>query len=497
MVSPRIKVTLLQHPTVALKISGFSSPEFAEFADSGVYLGNVYRRIIPASLSRVASVIERALNADVDIIDIRVADYDREETYKTIEWEGYTIEARRVGASFGYADQAINTSDWIGLSSHFTFESGVIKDLIAHAKKVNPTVKVMVGGADASARPYDYLAFGADLVFVGDFDPRALDKRQEGQQIFGPYRHPFEDLTKPSFGKLQHIMEYKDSHDGPVPQGVPFPIGFIYFTRGCPRECNFCESRRTIYEALDLDVAVSMLESYRQAGIQTLNLSDDNLLLQSATREGRTRLLTLLSVMRDMHFAWEFPNGLEVGRLLRGEALDEELMDALFSHTTDTETGKITGAYRLYVPVETFDRRSEYRKLRPLEEQNRIIKGLVEHGLPEIDFGVVLPPDANHDTFQHTMDGFLEIKKIVTVHSRAKARYAVFHLIPIAEFRKMSTKYSVSEFPEGWNFYFPVYDGANFSARELFERRLRLIKEIDYENYQIMHKGIYSYARSS
>ena len=494
MLSSSIKVTLVQHPTVALKVWGFNNGEFEDFADSGVYLGNVYRRIIPASLCRLASLMERYLTATVDILDLRVMDPNREEVYKTLDWEGYTVETRRVGASFSLADQAISESDWIGLSSHFTFESAVVSDLIAHARKVKPSIKIMVGGADVSARPQDYLAFGADIAFVGDFNPEAFTEQQTKPRIVGPHRQTFEDLIAPSIGKLEHLMEYRDSHDGKVPDGVPFPIGFIYFTRGCPRECDFCESRKTKYEVLELEQATEMLQHYLAAGIKTLNLSDDNLLLQAATPHGRARLLALLSVMKKMGFAWEFPNGLEVGRLLKADHLDDELMEALFSHTVDDRTGAITGAYRVYVPVETFDRRDHYRKLKPLQDQNRIIAGLAGAGLPEIDFGVVLPPDADRETFRRTKEGYLQIKNIMTAQGNTKARYAVFHLIPIAQFRTMKTKYSVEKFPEGWNFYFPVYDGSTFSARQLFEERLRLIREIDYQNYLSLPLGRYNYA---
>lgn len=493
-ITKRMKVTLIQHPTVAIKITGFTDPEFDYLADSGIYLGNIYRKIIPASLARVASVIERELGYDVDILDLRVADSDREERYKVVDWEGYKVEVLRIGAPFGYADQAICESDIIGISSHFTYESGVVRDLIGYIKEINPMVKVIVGGADVTARPRDYLAFGADISFVGDFDPQALASGDWTQRVVGPYRHPLETLTNPAFHKLPHLMEYEDSHDGPVPDGVQTPIGFIYFTRGCPRECNFCESRKTAYEFLDLDVAISMLENYRRAGISTLNIVDDNLLLQAANKEGRNNLLALMKKMREMEFAWEFPNGLEVGRLSKKGVLDEELMEALFCHTVDPDTGQIIGAYRLYLPVETFDRRGDYTKLKPLQEQNWIIAWLAGCGLPEIDFGVVLPPDTDHSGLEKTKEGYLEIKEIVNTFGSAKARYSIFHLIPIATFRTMLTKYSVDELPEGWHFYFPVYDGLHFSARELFEQRLRLIKEVDFENYQSMRRGQYAYA---
>jgi radical SAM superfamily enzyme YgiQ (UPF0313 family) len=408
-----------------------------------------------------------------------------------------------VGAHFSAADEAIEESDWIGMSSHFTFESGVIRDLIAYIKKRKPSIKVMVGGADVKARPQDYLQMGADLAFVGDFDPGAFKSHASagrpltiaGSNVLGPYSHPFPELTSPSFEKLKHLASYSDSHDGPVPEGVSSPIGFIYFTRGCPRECNFCESRQSKFEALDLDTSIKMLQHYQQAGIHTLNFADDNLLLLAARKGGRQDLLDLFAAMREMKFAWEFPNGLEIGRLLDSHnELDDDVMNALFSHTIDPETNRLVGAYRVYIPVETFDRRGDFRKLRSVQDQNRILSRIAASGLPELDFGVVIPPNATEETFEHTRDGYQELRELISASGDAKARYAVFHLIPIALFRSMPTKYSVWDFPEGWNFYFPVYDGDHFSARQLFERRLRLVKEIDYENFVSMTRGQYGYS---
>jgi hypothetical protein len=489
------RIGLIHLPTVALKVHGFSDSRFGVLAETGAYLGNVYRRIIPPSLPRLASVIEAELQAEASIVDVRTADHRREETYKEVDWEGYRVEARRVGAAFDVADDVVADSDWIGLSSHFTFESHVVRDFIAHAKRINPRVRVMLGGADVKARPADYLRFGADLAFFGDFNPRAVEAYDGTPAIVPDYRHPMPALGSPAFEKLERLSDYDESHDGPVPQGVGSPIAFTYLTRGCPRECDFCESRRTKFEVLEFDAAVEMLVHYRRAGIQTLNFADDNLLLAAAKRDTRQQLLELLGVMRELGFAWEYPNGLEIGRLIgKDGTLDEELIDAVFSHTVEPDTGRIVGCYRAYLPVETFDRREHYKKLKPVQDQNAVIGRVAAAGLVEMDFGVVLPPDADADTFDHIRQGYEQIKDIVSGAGDTKARYAVFHLIPISLYRGMATKYTIEAFPEGWNFYFPVYDGTNFSARELFERRLDLVRDIDPANLESMVAGQYDYA---
>jgi radical SAM superfamily enzyme YgiQ (UPF0313 family) len=199
------------------------------------------------------------------------------------------VDCYRVGASFETADATITGSDVLGISSHFSFESGIVKDFIEYSKKLNPEIKIMVGGADVKARPNDYLNFGADLVFAGDFNPQEFKKIYFEKQVIPEYRHRFEKLAVPSFEFLKHLNLYSDSHDGPVPSGVSSPIGFVYFTRGCPRNCDFCESRLSRYEPLDLDAAIKMLKFYKQNGVKTLNIVDDNLLIQTAGKTAQRK----------------------------------------------------------------------------------------------------------------------------------------------------------------------------------------------------------------
>ncbi|WP_169728819.1 cobalamin-dependent protein [Salinarimonas rosea] len=263
-------------------------------------LGNIYRRTMPVSLARVAAAVERATDIRVDVLDLKARDPARETEYKRVDLGDRMAIVNRIGASFDIAADAIRRSDIIGLSNHFTYESGVIRDLISFARRVRPDVRIIVGGADAKARPQFYLDVGADLVFRGDVSPEELVSNDWSvKRIVGDYRHPFSEMSRPAFDKLQPVSQYSDSHDGPVPDGVGTPVGFIHFTRGCPRECDFCESRRTKFEALPLADALAMINHYASFGIRTLNFADDNLLLLK-----RDYLQALFAALRERGFAW-------------------------------------------------------------------------------------------------------------------------------------------------------------------------------------------------
>ncbi|KKU99848.1 MAG: Radical SAM domain protein [Parcubacteria group bacterium GW2011_GWA2_48_9] len=480
-----MKIALVKLPVVGLQLKGY--------AENPIYLGNVYKRTMPSSLLRVASVLQDTLDAKIGFSDLHIANPNRIEDYKEINWEGCTITAQRFGAPFGAIDDIIKDAAWLGISSHFTFDFDVVREFIAYAKSVNPRLKIMLGGADVKAQPYEYLKAGADLVFTGDINPYALnEKKSLEQRLIGPFKYQFEKLVYPDFSLLPDLTQYSGSQDGSVPSGVKPPIGFLYFTRGCPRECDFCESRFSGYETLDLKHAIAMANHYKKSGINALNIVDDNLLLQVGNPKKRRELIELFNELSNMGFAWEFPNGLEIGMLARNGKLDEELINALFYRTQDS-LGNIIGGYRLYFPIETFSDRGNYRKLKGLDVQNSIIEALAQRQIPEIAFGIIVTPKADEYTFQIIKEEYGKIKHLIEEKSlgKTKARYGIFHLIPIAAHRQMKTKYKDSEL---WNFYIPPYDGTNFSAKELFRKRMELTKELDPVNFQAMAIGRYGYS---
>ncbi len=477
-------ILLINYPTVNFTLSDTSAP------NQTPHLGNAYNYTMPISLVRVATILERDLGLETEIVDLKASPFAKRQTYREVPFGSKVASLKRVGIDLDTLREIVPRLDAVGVSNHFTYESGIVREVIRLCRSIKPDLKILAGGADVKARPRFYLEAGADMAFVGDINTQAIAENDWLTPTIVPaHRYPFEGLSKPDFNKLQDVSIYSDSHDGPVPAGVTTPVGFAYFTRGCPRECDFCESRRTKFEALPLDAAFELLEHYAAAGIRTINFSDDNFLLLK-----RPYLEALLGKMRDLGFAWEFPNGLEIGRLVPKGAVDHDLVRLLFANSIDPVTGRHLGAYRAFIPVETFDRRANYKKLKPVEDQNAAIDAILSHAIPEINFGVVLSPDATEETFDTIEEGYGDIRKVLDNHPFVKSRFSIFHLIPIALYRSMNTLYTSEEFPEGWNFYFPVYDGKHFSATELFNRRVETITRIDPTARKTMETGTYSYA---
>ncbi len=501
-----MNVNLVHLPTIRLELVDYRNKRLG--INGPMRLGNAYPNIMPSSLPRVAGAIRGGVGGEreirVGITDLRAIAPLEEKHFKTVRWEGHRVDVMRVGASFEQAEAAIRSSDVLGLSSHFTYESGVIVEFMGFAKRLKPGVLIAVGGADVRARPEYYLQNGADIVLTGDVKPEEL-KSPRGKRIVD-YRIPFGELAKPAFDLLPNLSRYVDSHDGPVPEGVPTPIAFVYFTRGCFRDCGYCETAGTRHEMIDLQIAELMARHYKDSGIRTLNIIDDNLLLGVrkysggkvvGTNEGaRDKVISLFGMLGGMGFAWEFPNGLEVGLLAdENGRLDEELIRALF-YRARNERGEIVGAYRLYFPIETFEKREGQKKLRELAVQDEVIRYLCSSGIPEIAFGVIIFENATRGTFDRTKEEYARIKSIVTGSGNGgtKARYTLFHLAPIATYRGR-TDYSDPELT-GF-FYTPTVRGT-LSPKERFELGLEVSLEVDPVNFRSMvESGAYRYGKYS
>jgi radical SAM superfamily enzyme YgiQ (UPF0313 family) len=471
-----MKALLVQQPTIELKV--------LDMAQKPLVLGHVYGTAMPSSLARIARALSQQVD-EVSFSDLRTADPSNKTLHKKYEWEGGMLEVNRVGADFQQIDDEVRGTDIVGISSHFTCESGVVEALIQHIKEVNRKVKVVVGGADVKTRPQEYIKMGADLAVRSGLNPAIIKSFPKEPKIVGAPLPSLKEAVLPDFDPLKdNLPKYTIGHDGDLPEGIRPPVATIYFSRGCSKGCDFCETRNK-FEILDLEDAKALLRNYKLAGITTLDVIDDNLLCEAA--RDRAKLIELFKYMQREGFAWNFPNGLEIRNFIaEDEEIDQELLDALFN----------TGCFGAYIPIETFEKREEYEKLAALETQNKIIAAIASKKPLRLSFGVIMTPDATEETVSRMKSEYLEIREIVNSASggMTKMRCSVFHLSPIASLREMPCKYGEANYPELRHFHVPAYDGTTFSARELLLKKLEIMRVVDPANFKALSGGTYQYA---
>lgn len=125
-----------------------------------------------------------------------------------------------------------------------------LKEVIKYIKRINPRAKVIVGGPHASSEPVSCLDAGADIAFNGEGDEAILEivEGKAPMLIEGACFRDFQgdwlskrrfvdDLNKiplPDF-KLFDIDKYKRKLGGEK-------AFHIMTLRGCPYNCNFCDS---------------------------------------------------------------------------------------------------------------------------------------------------------------------------------------------------------------------------------------------------------------
>lgn len=478
----------------------------------GINMGAVRTNHPKISQLTLAAIVEREFpEARVDFIDLKSADPTREERIKEVRYGDKTIEVYKVGQDFHDIEQDIASSDTIVLTNNFTQEAGILGDLIGFCKQVKPSIKVLVGGSDASVnrngvnRQAYFYSRGADKVApLGDGEiilPRLLQNKNadEANKIL----ISFDSVPDPAF-HLADLSIYTESHEGPLPKGISAPLMYLETSRGCKNSCNFCSTPFTKgkYRYMGQSRIKEILGYYKNAGINTLLLCEDNLLSRLDFPGGRAEVIGWFNHMWEKGFAWEFSNGVEIGKLADDEGvIDEELVKILFGFDGST------GCYRSYIPLERVDDSSKYRKLKPFDIEKRILTSIVEQGAPLLNLGVIIGhPQETMDSLDLTERRMQELMGQISEQSEGKTKpYTnIFLHIPIsgtndcAKFiREGRLAFDINDNPELYNFYTSVINGDNLSCYDLTMLRRDIAFRLNGEEAMGAweHTGKYEYSR--
>lgn len=343
-------------------------------------------------------------------------------------------------------ERALDGIEVVLISTTFAFENPTYALLIHALKQLGK--RVVVGSSDASSSPAVYVAYGADLVFRGDFvvdDPAfvgLLAGRVPGYLAritdfrFHPPNHK---LAFPQHVR-SHVppVAYVDGHDGPLPEWLRpkldgSPVWGAMFSYGCPMGCDFCDTPqwsgllgKRQFQYMPLSDAKAAIDELVAQGIRVLDVLDDNLLLIP-----RDHLRELFAHMKRRGLYWNFPNGLQISLLLRWP----EGIDVLFPPTEDGNRG-----FNLYWPLEAIGTdgeldRGRYRKLTDLDSNIALMGELLARGV-RVECAVILLERYTEQLFGNVSRVFERIGDAVDGRRQAPLRFSVYHPIPLGELRK-------------------------------------------------------------
>ncbi|MCK5449516.1 cobalamin-dependent protein [Candidatus Pacearchaeota archaeon] len=519
MVNKKINLKLIEAPTASLKINGER-------------LGTDRIRTPVPTQPILLPSLEKGLDSlgykvDSEIINMKLGDY-HEYKKGTIDLQGLQLENYVLGAPFESVKDSLKEADVIGLTSNFTYSANVVKDFIGYAKKVNPNLKIVVGGADASTRQDFYLHSGADAVVKGEGENNGhyvIDALTKGYGLEDIARVAFKkgdriiktvqglgnepinlnELPFPSLHKV-NLADYIDTGEGPLPKGASTPIWAYTTSRGCPNFCPYCTTPflKPNFRKMSLERIAQYFEYIKKAGVKTLISNEDSILRRMGASgsprdpNGRIEVIEYAKLIMDTGLPFELANGLEIGKLAnrKGEP-DIELINSFFKHRINPD-GSFSGTYRCYIPLEsvTDEGISRLKKLRSYEIEKNVLRAIAETKVPMLNFGIMVgAPNETPQNIDKTRERCYEIKEMIGKISPDTQLYFNFFMSTLLPGTPYFKKYEnrliadINTQPEFWSFYISGINGDYYSAKDMTLKRRELSKEINGTHAMQVYDG--------
>lgn len=304
----------------------------------------------PLGLAYIAAVFERR-GIEVKIVDCLMEGWhDREEIQDNVI---------RVGLPFEEIEKIIAQymPDMVGVNNLFTKQRSNAHKIYELAKKVNPRIITVAGGAHPTVLPQlvlsdenvDFVVLGEgentmlDIVdsIQGEKDLSGLDGvgfRQDGEIKIIPKTRFVENLDDIPF-PARHLLNLEKYHGLGASHGQRKRERFspIITSRGCPAKCTFCSANKVWgykyrYRSAE-NVIAEMRELKDKYQIEELMFEDDNFTMNISRAE---QILDAM-IAEKFDFVWDTPNGVAV------YALNETIISKM----------KASGCYKLNMAIET------------------------------------------------------------------------------------------------------------------------------------------------
>jgi len=276
------------------------------------------------------------------------------------------------------------------------------------AKKINPKIKIIVGGVHSTmngskvlnCKDIDFLSIGEGEITIVEL-LKALENNTDLKHVDGIVfrnnntfirnkpRSYVENLDKLDFPLTHAPKVLKDFEKYPKEA-----FGYIFGSRGCPYACTFCESksmwtRKVRYRSPENIIAeIKLMQKF---GIKKVNFDDDTFGIS------KKNIKAINDLMHD-----ELPNMTYTCETVVQLAKDEEVVK-------DMKRGGCTATF---VGIESGNNQilKNIKKTQTTDECISAIRNLKKHGIESHAFIMVGFPDETEETFKQTMDFIPKLK---------------------------------------------------------------------------------------
>lgn len=300
--------------------------------------------------------------------------------FDSLIYNDSTADPMHFGASWERIEHEIKAynPDVIGITNLFSSQIEKVFQLPKLIKKINPDIKIIIGGPHATVKPEDFLNTGFfDFVILGEGEITGADiidyfdgKKNLDEMTGIAYMqnesikiHPLQyiqnmdDIPYPAYHliDMEKYFELIKNGYGSRPQDPfqrPKKEITMITSRGCPYTCTFCSIHPTMgykYRPQSPEYVVNhiqlLIEKY---GVELIHFEDDNLTLNGP----RFHKILDLILERNLVFEWDTPNGTRVDTLKRDmlekmkkahvselriaiESADQEILDKVIKKSLD------------------------------------------------------------------------------------------------------------------------------------------------------------------
>ena len=317
----------------------------------------------------------RDKNYPVTILDTTVGNnkYTLKETfYNEITLPDGMI---RVGMSIEDIIKEVKDYDVIGISSIFTAQTRMVKEVVQAISNTYPKKLIILGGGNAKAQMQLFFDAGADLVCLSESEETIIDIAkifEKGERDFSKIdglagkegflnpklkvTYDLDELPIPAWDlvPLKKYWEIARPHGGGLKDGN-VAYAPVMFSRGCPYKCDFCHISKELegslggntrkYRMKSINRIMKELNILKNLGVKYVFIEDDSLLAK------KERAKEIFIKVKEMKLQLADVNGINLAHLctkVDGKlGVDEPLMESMAA----------AGFKKLQYPVESASQR--------------------------------------------------------------------------------------------------------------------------------------------